>query len=206
MAIITVSRQFGSGGREFAKRLATQLGYAYYDREIIRQMAKDISLDEKYLENILEKVGDAQYPIHYSRSFSFPTFSVNNQAVQLLASQHKLLKLLAQRGRCVIVGRASDIALASYAPLRIYVYAEEEARLQRCRAHSSPEEKLTDKQLRRKMKEIDTQRAQIYALVSNRDWGDKNNYDLCINTTNLSLSHLATVVAEYIRIQEKEAK
>ena len=114
MKIITVSREFGSGGRELGKRLADELGFAYYDREIIMGIAKKCAMDEDYIERTIENHSMRRYPITYARTFSaIPSFSVD-QASLLLVQQGKVIQELAAQGNCVVVGRGADKILRQH--------------------------------------------------------------------------------------------
>ena len=131
--IITISREFGSGGRELGKRLAEQLGYAYYDREILSAIADRQHLDSNYVENALERpVWQAPMPT-FRHSFTTASLFQTDQ-LNLLLEQRKVLEDIAKQGRdCVIVGRNADVVLAEYAPLSLFVCADMEAKLRRCR-------------------------------------------------------------------------
>lgn len=122
MSIITVSREFGSGGREVGKRLADALGYAYYDREIVSAIAQKTSMDEGYVASALEGGMFRSVPIHFGRTFSCAPALMSNTA-QLYVEQHKIIRELAQKGSCIIVGRAADAILAEYEPFNLFVYA-----------------------------------------------------------------------------------
>ena len=126
--IITVGRSFGSGGREVGKRLAQYLNIAYYDHEIITEIAKRMALDEAYIDQIIEQDPvQTLLPITIGRSF-YPGFTLQNDphysAGRVFAEQADLLKDLADRSDCVIVGRCADFILADYQPFRIFVYAD----------------------------------------------------------------------------------
>ena len=179
MRIITVSREFGSGGREVGKRLADALGIAYYDREILEEVAKRSNLDEGYIEKTLEGGVRMQYPITFSHSFSYIPLQ-QNPAQNILAQQHKVLLSLAERGDCVIVGRSADVILEQYQPMRLFVYADMDAKM-----------------LRRRIRQIDKARAANHDFVSAFPWGDRRGYDLCINTTDCSIKHLIPGLAAY---------
>lgn len=96
MKIITVSREFGSGGREIGKRLADRLGVAYYDKEIISAIADKLKLDENYIENKLEQNFTINYPYTFRRSFSM-AYDAPNQTAKLLLEQHKIIRSLAEK-------------------------------------------------------------------------------------------------------------
>ena len=197
MKIITLSREFGSGGRELGKRLADELGFSYYDKEIISAIAKEEGLSEEYVERVLETPSDFGYTVTYSRSF----FNLQNLNLtpQLLAKQHNLIKKIAQKGNCVIVGRGADAILSEYSPFRIFVHADMPSKIARCRMRSQEGEDLSDRELKRKIQSVDKARAENYSFVSGHSWGDKAAYDLTINTTNLEIKKIVPSVAAYAK-------
>ena len=148
MNIITISREFGSGGRELGKRIADILGYSYYDREIITAIAQKHDFDEKYVENILESKFPFTMPITYGRTFSY-TDATGQQAIQLLSTQYKLIREFASKGNCVIVGRCANVILEEFDPLNIFFYADMESKMQRCRERAPENENLRDIELKR---------------------------------------------------------
>ena len=196
MRIITVSREFGSGGREVGKRLADALGMAYYDREILSAIAEDSGLDPNYVENMLESSSFASFPFTFSKTFSYNPMMGN--AAQLLAKQHRIIKTLASKGSCVVVGRGAEAVLAEYKPFRIFVYADMDAKVARCRSRAKDEEPLSDKELQRRIRQIDKSRAANHSFVSDIPWGDKAGYELCLNTTDLNIKQMIPVLVEYI--------
>ncbi len=197
MRIITVSREFGSGGREIAKRLSDALGIAYYDSEIITEIAKRADLDENYVANSLEKGIQPTVQIHFACAFSH--IAAPDPTVKLLAAQHNIINEIAEKGDCIIVGRAADVLLEKYEPFRIFVYADMESKVARCRKRAADGSKLTDKEIVKKIKQIDKGRASGYNMISSTDWGDKRGYDLCVNTTNASIKEITPLIAEYAR-------
>ncbi len=201
--IITVSREFGSGGRELGKRLADELGVAYYDREILGAIAKECSMDEKYVEAVLDRGFTASYPYTFRRSFAILPGGAN-QSAKLLAEQHKIIRSLAEKGDCVIVGRSADVILEENRPLKLFVYADMAAKLQRCRERAPEDEDLSDKELERKIRQIDKGRAATHGVVGDYPWGDRRGYHLCVNTTGLDIKALAAQVAAYARFWFQE--
>lgn len=151
MHIITISREFGSGGRELGKRLAEALGYAYYDREILTMLAERTDLDEAYLAHTLEESApSALFPITIGQTFSvLPNYQAE-YSTQLLQKQTALIKELATKSDCVIVGRNADIILREQDPLRLFVHADMEARIARCRRREVSGEDFTDKEYEKK--------------------------------------------------------
>lgn len=190
MRIITISREFGSGGRELGKRLADALGFAYYDREIVSCIAEKCNLDEGYVENVLRKGLTINVPITFGHTFYFYSDPTSENELKVLNMQQQIIKELALRGDCVMVGRSSGIILEKYNPLRLFVYADMEWKVKRCRERASAEEHLTDRELEKKIRQIDAGRARHQKLLTDRKWGAPEGYDLCINTTNLEIKKI----------------
>ena len=112
---------------------------------------------------------------------------------------NKFQNALAAHGDCIIVGRNADLILAEHRPLKLFVYADLESRLRRCRERSSDDERFTPRELERKLRQVDQHRARHHAMLSDLPWGSREGYHLCVNTTGLSLKTLAPLVAEYAR-------
>ena len=196
MMIITISREFGSGGRELGKRLADQLGFDYYDREIIASIAGRSGMDESYVENALENQVWKNVPISFGRSFGIG--SIGMVSTTLLLEQTRVLEEIAKMGRnCVIVGRNADIILSKYKPFNIFVCAETNSKIQRCISRMKPEENLSSKEIERNMRRIDKGRALSRQIITGSRWGDPHNYHLTINTTDQNIKELTKSVAEY---------
>lgn len=188
--IITISREFGSGGRELGKRLADALGFRYLDREILQAISKETNLDEDYIENTLERDFTNQiYPISFSRTFYYNPAPVD-QTAKLLAKQHDVIKELSKDGDCVIVGRGADTLLEEEHPLRIFVYASMESKINRCIERAPKDEDLSRKDYEKKIKQVDKARGHNYLLYSDKEWGDRENYDLLVNTTEVEVEDL----------------
>lgn len=196
--IITISREFGSGGREIGKRLADELEFSYYDSEIITEIAKQTGMTEIYVENISEK-GIYTHPFQFGKSFTTIPPIQNNQTEILVATQ-KVLKEIAENGNAVIVGRAANVILKEYNPMNIFVYSDIETKIRRCREKANEEEKnLTDKEFENKINKIDKNRINYHKIISNLEWGDKKNYHLCINTSNVEIKSIIPTLACYTK-------
>lgn len=198
MNIITISREFGSGGRELGKRLAEALGYAYYDREILSMLAEQTDLNEDYLERTLEENSLTNlYPITIGQTFSIIPNYFADQSTALLTKQTNLIKALAAKSNCVIVGRNADIILRDQNPLRIFVHADMEARIARCRRRDTYDANLTDKQFEKKINQIDKNRNKTHSILSPYKWGDRRGYELCINTTSITIKDVVPSLSAY---------
>lgn len=199
MRIITISREFGSGGRELGKRLADALGVPCYDHEIIEMVAEKCEFDKNYVSNISEKDIRVFYPSTIGHRFvtNPPAFQ---QSVNIAAAQHEMIRQLANQGDCVIVGRCADVLCQDLNPFNIFVYADRLSKLQRCKKRADESEHLTEKEILRKMKQIDKDRAAYRELFTEEKWGKKESYHLCINTSGKEIKALIPAIAVYVNV------
>ncbi len=197
--IITISREFSSGGREFARRLADKLNFAYYDSEIITELAKRTNLAEEYISSLNEQKPAPLLPITIGATFS-PVVDVRwEHQNTIFTEQSNLLKELAEKSDCVIVGRCADYILREFNPIRIRLYAELDSRIERCKSRAAQSEKLTDKEIKQRINEIDKSRAKYYQFYTGKKWDDMLNYDICINTTGKDIKQLVEDFAATIK-------
>lgn len=180
--IITVGREFGSGGRELGRRLAEALGYEYYDREIIEQIAEKTSFSEEYIHQVVEGRSHRLYPITTNHTFNFAAEHHAKIMQSVYRAQSDILCSMADKSPCVIVGRCADFILRERAPYRIFVYADMESRVRRCVERSEGSEHFSEKEIRRHIRAVDRNRSRYYFDHTGQIWGDKLNYDLCVNT------------------------
>ncbi|MCQ2419383.1 MAG: cytidylate kinase-like family protein [Clostridia bacterium] len=197
--IITIGREFGSGGREFGRRLAEELQIEYYDKEIVTEIAKHTSLSEEYVQQVVECKPHPLYPITIGQSMVFMENYANQQIQSVYQAQCEILHELAEKSDCVIVGRCADYILRDYHPCRIFVYADLSSRIRRCMERSAENEKLTEKEMKQKILAVDKNRAKYYEYYTGGKWGDKANYDLCINTSGLNIKKAVPVIAKMFR-------
>ena len=193
--IITISREFGSGGRELGRRISDELHCAYYDQEIITEIAKRTELAEGYVQNVIEHRPIVSFPIHVGRRFQVLPNPLVTQSHVIFQKQCEILIELADKSDCVIVGRCADYLLREKAPFRVFVYAEMQSKLVRCRAKGSEHEDLSDRELMRNIKAMDQQRAEYYNFYAEQKWGERCNYDFCLNTTHVDLKKAAHSLA-----------
>lgn len=194
MRIITIGREFGSGGRELGKRLSDALHIPCYDREIIEEVAKLHGLDPDHVEQISETDIRTVYPMTIGRRF-YVTPMINGDKVKVAASQQEVIKKLVQQGDCVIVGRCADVILRDMHPLNLFVYADEDSKVARCleRAENGENRKMILQQMRK----IDRDRTAFHELLTDKKWGEKETYHLCINTSGKEIKQLVPALAEY---------
>ena len=149
MRIITISRQFGSGGRELGKRLSDLLGWDYYDKEIIETLAQERGMSPEDVRFALSHHGWHNVQLTYKNSFSHLGFD-HDARTQLLRRQGEIIRAIAEAGNdCVIVGRDADVILQEYHPFRVYVCADLQARLARCMVHEEKNRRQSASRRRR---------------------------------------------------------
>ncbi len=197
--IITVGREFGSGGRELGKRLADELGIAYYDNEIITQIAERTKMAEGYVQHVMENGPSTLLPITIGRSFYMGVDPIMEQNNVIYREQSRLIQEFAEKSDCVIVGRSADYILREKNPFRLYVYADMEHKMERCRKRAPEQENFTDKELKRHIQDVDKRRGRYYQFFTGQTWGDRLNYDLCINTSNSEIKDIAEAIVKLVR-------
>ena len=198
--IITVSRQFGSGGRELGKRLSDLLGWDYYDREIIQMLSDQHGLDPEYVHRVLSGHGWHHYQLTYRNSFRQP-IGTNWRNTEVLVKQREIIREIAEEGNdCVIVGRDADVILHDKNPFRIFVCAELQSRLARCTRFEEKKEqgeRLSEKEILRNIRQIDRNRRQIREVLTGKSATDGSAFDLTVNATNWDIKKLAEAIAEF---------
>ncbi len=200
MSIITIGREFGSGGRELGKRLADELGVPCYDKEIISEIAKLKGVSPDRVESISNADIRKIYSYTIGRTLMSPAY-VGNDAASIFFCQQEVIKKLASEGDCVVVGRNADVVLRDMNPLNLFVYADEESKVKRCMERAEKGESVKD--ILKQMRKIDKSRASNRALITDTPWGEKETYHLCINTSGVNIKSLVPALAQYVRAYAK---
>ena len=180
--VITISREFGSGGRTIGKEVADRLGIPCYDHELIDRLAEESGLSKEYITN------ESEYASHSSWTAaafsSVRSFGVPSNQDYLWAIQRRIILELGQKENCVIVGRCADYVLRHRNPLRLFFYADIADRMERCRKRNEEQKSLNRAVLRKIITQTDKNRSRYYEFLSGQKWGAKENYDLCFNTSS----------------------
>ncbi len=197
MKIITISREFGSGGRELGKRLSDIMGFDYYDNEIITAIVQNSGLDRDYVEKVLNNRGWQNYPVTFRSTFGMLPY-LQADRVNLLLEQKKVIEGIAALGKdCIIVGRSADVLLKQYQPFNIFVCARMDAKVRRCMERAGENENLSEKELLHKIRQIDKARSQTREILTSSAWGQRDAYHLIINTSDWSIKDLAPAAAGF---------
>ena len=200
MRIITVSRQFGSGGRELGKRLSDLLGWDYYDKEIIETLAEDQGMNQELVREALSHHGWHNVQLTYRNSFAHLGFD-HGMRTQLLIRQREIIQDIAEAGNdCIIVGRDADVILQEHHPFRIYICADLQARLDRCLAYERKKpapSRLTEKEILRNIRQIDKSRTRAREVLTGKRRSDSSMFDLTVNATSWDIKPMASAVADF---------
>ena len=196
--IITIGREFGSGGRELGRKLAEILGFEFYDKEIITEIAKKTSLSENYVHQVVEKNPHDLFPITVAHTFSYVDAHALEKKQAVYSEQENVLKEMANNSDCIIVGRCADYILKDYKPLKIFVYSDMQSKIKRC-IDRNAEHDLTEKKVKKYIKSVNKSRAKYYHFYTGKRWAEKHNYDIMLNTTGMNIEHLAHSIAALIK-------
>lgn len=196
--IITISREFGSGGRTVGKRVAELLDIPYYDKELVKRVAVETGFDEKFIEQQGEYASPWKSLFAYAFAGAGARQPMNGLTAEdfLWAMQCKVILDLAEKGPCVIVGRCADYILRERADcLNVFIHADIPFRADRIvrqygEADKEPEKRLEDKDKRRKA---------YYKHYTGNDWGMYTNYDLCLNTGIVGIERATRFIADVAR-------
>lgn len=203
--IITIGRQYGSGGHDIGKRLAEELNVPFYDKALLERAAKDSGLCQEIFENHDEKPTNSflyslvmdTYSLGYTTS-SFSEMPLNHK---IFLAQFDAIKNIAKEGPCVIVGRCADYALAEFPNVvNVFLHADLQDRIVRiARRHD-----LTDAKAKDLIIKTDKRRASYYNYYTSKKWGDAAGYDLSLNTATLGIDGTIHMIREFVAYKEKE--
>lgn len=198
-SIITIAREVGSGGRVLGRYLADALGYTCYDREILAEIAQHASLTESYVQGVVEQRPQFAVPFTAGPITPFVADYAAMPSQSVYQAQREAILAIAKRSQCVIVGRCADYILRDLKPLRVFLHADLDCRVRRCLERQAPgKNALDEKAMRQWVQRCDRDRAKYYDFYTGLRWGAKENYDLCLNTTNADLQCLANALATAI--------
>ncbi|MGI6501578.1 MAG: AAA family ATPase [Anaerostipes sp.] len=186
--IITIGRQFGAGGRELGKKLANKLNITYYDKEVIDSVAVLSGLSKEYIAENDEVVTNS---FLYSIVMGTRTLTGQKTVEEIkMDAQREAILEIAEKGSCVIIGRAADYILKEEKPLRIFISSDEATRVERvCKRDG-----LSKEEAEKKIRKMDKLRAAYYNEYADAAWGRADNYDLCINLSRFSIDQAIEMI------------
>ncbi len=197
--IITVSRQFGSGGRSIAKELAKQLGYAYYDSELTEKVAEETGFDPSYIADAGE-YAPGRSILSYALGSAAPHASSGHMSATdyLWTTQSRIITELAEKGNCVIVGRCADYILRSRDDvLNVFIHADDEYRAKRIVELYG----VRDKSPKKRLEEKDGKRSVNYKYFTGREWGKIDNYHLALDSSVLGSEGCVKIIMQAVNMK-----
>jgi len=194
--VITVEREYGSGGRYVGRLIADKLGIKLYDKEFVTKVAEETGLSEEYIESneqkrdILANLNNGFY------------FGLNN-ADELFLKESELIKQIAKKESCVIIGRCSDFILKDQDNvIKVFIYSTMEDKIKRATTYYGLDKEKAKKEIKR----MDKLRANHYKHYTEKEWDDHANYDICLNGDMLGVEKAADLICEMVYEKEKLLK
>ncbi len=197
--VITIGRQFGSGGREIGEKLSKAYGISYYDRELLARAAKESGFCEEILQNHDERPTNSfLYNLvidTYSFGYNSSSFVDMPISQKVFLAQFDTIKKVAEEGPCVIVGRCADYALEGRDNvINLFIYADEDFKIKRVMDIYDLDESKARDMINKK----DKQRQSYYNYYTNRKWGKADTYDLCINSAVLGIDGSVKLIKQFV--------
>ncbi len=203
-SIITIGRQYGSGGRYVATLLAERLGIPYYDKQLLTEISKDSGIckelleehDEKKTRNFLLSMMSGTQPYGESGAM-YMDMPMNHR---IFLAQFDTIRRIASEGPCVFVGRCADYVLRDEPHVvNVFIKASMEERIRRVVRYYGVDPLKAEESL----KKADKQRASYYNYYATNTWGDVNNYDLCVDTGTLGIDGAVELIARAVEIRDE---
>ena len=202
--VITIGRQFGSGGHEVGLRLAKRLGIPFYDKELLSLTAENSRFAESYLAKM-----DEQKPsfLNLGSSGVIPGGSSAQSAMtqfyhlspndQIFLATSKVMHSLAEQGPCVIVGRCADYILRDVDPVNFFICADIKDRVDRKLALDEHKE-MNEQEMEKLILQTDRNRGKYYEYYTHETWGDARNYHMCINTSVVGVDGAVEIIMKFV--------
>ena len=201
--IITIGREFGSGGHEIGAHLAEKLEIPLYDKEMLDRASKDSGIaeeilkahDEKPTSSFLYSLVMDTYSLGYTNS-AYMDMPINHK---IFLAQFDTIKNLADKESCVIIGRCADYALADYPNVvSVFITADEDVKIKTLMERH----KISESQAKDVMIKTDKKRASYYNYYSSKRWGDSRSYDLCLNSSKIGYDGVVKMIQDFVEIKK----
>ncbi len=199
--VVTVGRQFGGGGREIGKLIAQGLGIDYYDKELLTEAAKSSGVNADFFE-----AADERTPSFFSSLWSFNTgynsgaYFIGDSPLSddsIYKAQSDVMRSLADRGPCVIVGRTADYILRNHCKVvSVFLHASMQTRIERIIQRGDCKDAKEAEAMAEKKNKL---RAEYYNFYTDKKWGDAQSYDLSIDSSLFGAQETADLIIEFIK-------
>ena len=203
--VITIGRQFGSGGREIGRILANKLNIPYYDKELLAAAAKSSGVKTDFFEasderspNLFASSNLWSFNLGYHIG-NFFSAGVSFSDDKLYQAQSEAIKDFAKESSCVIVGRSADYVLREFPRLiSIFIHADEDACVKRILSRGDCKSETQALEIIEKKNKL---RSNYYNFYTDKKWGDAASYDLCIDSSKLTAEQVADIIVEYVKMR-----
>lgn len=203
--VITIARQYGSGGKTIGEMLAKDLGVEYYNQDLMKLASEDSGINEELFREADENIKNsgifkAARKVYAGELIS-PESKEFTSSDNLFNYQAKIIKDLAENETCVIIGRCADFVLKDYDNvLSVFVHAPKDF----CLEQAAKKHSMNERELERFVAKIDKERAEYYSYHTGRDWTDARNYDLCLDSSKLGFEKCVEEIKAYMKIRFPE--
>ena len=204
--VITIARQYGSGGRTIGEMLADKLGIHFYDKELMKLASEDSGINERLFNTADEKVKQSVFSKMFKSDKAYTGEVISPESGGFISDdnlfnyQAKVVKDLAERENCVIVGRCADYVLKDYDHvLSVFIHGPKDF----CMQEAAKKINLTGKELERFITKTDKERADYYKYYTGREWTDARNYDLCLDSSKLGFERCVEEIIAYMNVRFK---
>ncbi|MCI7803443.1 MAG: cytidylate kinase-like family protein [Floccifex porci] len=190
-SVVTITREFGSGGRTIAKKLAEELGYDYYDYELVQKIAQESGFAEGFIEEFGEEVSTGGFFSFFGNNWG--ALNINDQ---LYFAERKVILELAEKGNCIIVGRCADYILKDRKDtLNVFIYADMEWKKDRI-VNLYGE---TDVDIEKRILEKDKRRKAYYKYYTDRKWNRAANYHISLESSELGIDTCVEILKSIVK-------
>ena len=190
--IITIAREYGSGGRIIAHKLAEQLGYEFYDEELIEMAANKIGFSEEYVKENEEQKNFSFLSNFYSIPGELPVSD------QIFIAESNAIREAAEKSNCIIVGRCACFILRDRPNVvRVFMHAPKAYRLEQAAKMKS----LPPKELEKFVDKTNRQRREYSEFYTGEKWDDAHNYDLCLDASKLGYEKCVQIIKGYMKVR-----
>lgn len=204
--VITIARQYGSGGRTIGEMLADRLGIHFYDKELMKLASEDSGINERLFNTADEKVKQSVFSKMFKTEKAYTGEVISPESGGFISDdnlfnyQAKVVKELAEKENCVIVGRCADYVLKDYDHvLSVFIHGPKDF----CMQEAAKKINLTGRELEKFIAKTDKERADYYKYYTGREWTDARNYDLCLDSSKLGFERCVDEIIAYMNVRFK---
>ena len=197
--IITIERQYATGGKRIAKMVAEKLGIPYYNNQILEMAGEKIGLPADYLRDVEETTsGSLLFSLAMAATVNATGVTLMSLSQQLFLAEEEIINEIVKEGPCVIVGRCSDYILRERNDcLNVFIYGDRESRIDRAmNVYNVPRNEVESM-----VRKMDKRRANFFTTCAQKKWGERENYDLCIDSGTLGIEKCVDIIVEAAKFE-----